>query len=207
MTHPKLKKLDVSRCNLDRPGLHGLPSLTHARLSRNTIRMLPDRIFTKNRELGFLYLNANSIEHLNVSTLDGLVKLQVLDLAANSLEAIHPLTFHENVDLKLLNLSYNTLYELPSLTSAVVSLDASSNAISSLNANFLVNMPKIRGINLSDNRIQKLPAGMKSTTLRNLDLRRNRIIEVCNDSFLQLPQLLRIDLSGAIFIYLFLCQL
>ncbi|CAK9801613.1 Insulin-like growth factor-binding protein complex acid labile subunit [Anthophora quadrimaculata] len=196
LKHLNLKKLDVSRCNLDRPGLHGLPSLTYARLSRNGIRMLPDRIFAKNRELGFLYLNANNIENLNVSTFEGLVKLQVLDLSANNLDMIHPLIFRDNVELKLLNLSYNTLYEFPNLTSTVTSLDASSNIISNLNRNFLTNMPKIRTINFSDNRLQRIPPGLKSTTLRNLDLRRNRIVDVHNDTFLHFPQLIRIDLSG-----------
>lgn len=196
LTHSKLKTLDVSRCNLDRPGLHGLPSLTQARLSRNIIHMLPDRIFAKNRELGFLYLNGNGIEKLNMSTFEGLVKLQVLDLSANYLEVIHPLTFHENVELKVLNLSYNVLYELPSLTSTVTTLDASSNLISDLDENFLENMPKIRSIILSNNQLQRFPSKLKSTSLKNLDLRRNRLVEVCNDTFLQLPQLLKIDLSG-----------
>lgn len=196
MRHLGLKKLDVSRCNLDRPGLHGFPSLTHARLSRNTIRLLPDRIFAKNRELGFLYLNANGIESLNASTFEGLVNLQVLDLSANSLEAVHPLTFHENVELKFLNLSYNALREFPNLASAVTSLDLSSNLISKLSRNSLSSMPKIRSIILSDNRLQTTPSGLKSTTLKNLDLRRNRLVQLSNDTLLQLPQLIRIDLSG-----------
>ncbi|XP_017789812.1 PREDICTED: insulin-like growth factor-binding protein complex acid labile subunit [Habropoda laboriosa] len=196
LKHLKLKKLDVSRCNLDRPGLHGLPSLTHARLSHNIIRMLPDRIFAKNRELSFLYLNTNAIENLNASAFEGLVKLQVLDLSVNNLDMIHPLIFHENVELKLLNLSYNTLHEFPNLTSAVTSLDASSNEISNMNGNFLANMPKVRSINFSDNRLERIPPGLKSTTLRNLDLRRNRIVDVHKDTFLHLPQLIRIDLSG-----------
>ena len=161
--------------------------------------MLPDRIFAKNRKLGFLYLNANGIEKLNMSTFEGLVKLQVLDLSANYLEVIHPLTFHENVELKVLNLSYNVLYELPSLMSTVTTLDASSNLISDLDENFLVNMPKIRSVILNNNQLQKFPSKLKSTSLKNLDLRRNRLVEVCNDTFLELPQLLRIDLSGANF--------
>ncbi|XP_029048985.2 uncharacterized protein LOC114878884 [Osmia bicornis bicornis] len=196
LQHTKLKKLDVSGCNLDRPGLHGLPFLTHARLSRNRICMLPGRIFAKNRELGFLYLNSNGIGSLNTSTFDGLVKLQVLDLSANSIEMIHPLTFHENVELKSLNLSFNNLYELPNLTSFVTSLDASSNGIVKLADNFLSNMPKIRSINLSDNRLERIPSTLKSTTLKNLGLHGNRIMEVDNDTFLQLPQLIRIELSG-----------
>ncbi|CAL7943810.1 unnamed protein product [Xylocopa violacea] len=196
LTHQKLKKLDVTRCNLDRPGLHGFPSLTSARLSRNSIRILPDRIFAKNRELGFLYLNANDIEVLSANTFEGLVKLQVLDLSYNSLTTINSLGFHENVQLKLLNLSHNMLDDLPNLTTTVSMLDASFNVISNLNENFLANMPNIRSIILSDNRLLSIPTAMKSTTLKNFDLRRNRITDVRNDTFLRMPQLLRIDLSG-----------
>ncbi|XP_076639575.1 uncharacterized protein LOC143351663 isoform X1 [Colletes latitarsis] len=196
LNHLKLKKFDVSNCNLDRPGLHGFPSLTHARLARNTIRLLPDRIFAKNRELGFLYLNANGLEHLNASTFEGLVKLQVLDLSANNLETIDPLAFHENLELKMLNLSYNNVYEFPNLTSSASSLDMSSNQISKLSNNFLTNMPKIRSIILSDNQLERIPPTLSSTTLKNLDLKRNRLVGLDNDTFLHLPQLIRIDLSG-----------
>lgn len=196
LTHPKLRKLDASRCNLDRPGLHGFPSLTHARLTRNAIRILPDRIFARNRQLGFLYLNGNRLETLTASTFEGLVKLQTLDLSANNLEEIHPYTFHENIELKTLNLSYNAFYELPKLTTAAITLDASSNLINRLNENLFANMPRLKSIDLSDNRIQKIPLGLKSTTLRNFDLRANRIVELANDTFLQLTQLRSIDISG-----------
>ncbi|XP_076662078.1 uncharacterized protein LOC143365619 [Halictus rubicundus] len=196
LTHPKLKKLDVTRCNLDRPGLHGFPLLTHARLSRNTISMLPDRIFAKNRELGFLYLNGNNVENLNASTFEGLVKLQMLDLSGNNLREVHPLTFHENIDLKLLNLSYNVLDKFPRLTSAVSILDMSSNLIEKLDDNFLWDMPRVRSVILSDNKLETIPTQIKSTTLKNLDMRRNRLVGLDNNTFLHLPQLIRVDLSG-----------
>ncbi|XP_076303588.1 uncharacterized protein LOC143221868 [Lasioglossum baleicum] len=196
LTHPKLKKLDVARCNLDRPGLHGFPLLTHARLSRNIINMLPDRIFAKNRELGFLYLNENNLENLNASTFEGLVKLQMLDLSRNNLREVHPLTFHENIDLKLLNLSYNILDKFPRLMSAVNILDVSSNFIETLDDHFLWDMPKVKSVILSDNKLETIPSQIKSTTLKNLDMKRNRLVTLNNDTFLHLPQLIRVDLSG-----------
>lgn len=196
LIHPKLKKLDVSKCNLDRPGLHGFPSLSQARLSYNLINLLPDRIFAKNRELGFLYLNGNGVENLNASTFEGLVKLQVLDLSENSLRTIHQLSFHENIELKMLNLSYNSLYEFPNITSAITLLDVTSNVIEQINGNFLTNMPKIRSIIMSDNKLETIPDKLMSTSLKNLDLRRNRLVELHNDTFLYLSQLIRVDLSG-----------
>ncbi|XP_072742539.1 uncharacterized protein [Anoplolepis gracilipes] len=196
LQHPKLKRLDVSRCNLDRPGLHGFPSLTHVYLSRNTIHILPDNIFVKNKQLTHLYLNANNLERLNASTFDGLIKLQTLDLSANNLENIYPLTFQDNIDLRLLNLSYNSLHRFPDLSSLVTSLDLSFNLISRFNANSLENMPRIRNLNLRDNQLQLLPHGLKSKTLIILNVQRNRLVELHNDSFAELPSLQKIDLSG-----------
>ncbi|KAL6434261.1 hypothetical protein ACFW04_005997 [Cataglyphis niger] len=196
LQHPKLKRLDVSRCNLDRPGLHGFPSLTHVHLSHNTIHILPDRIFAKNKQLMHLHLNANSLERLNASTFDGLMKLQTLDLSANNLEDIPSMTFQENIDLRLLNLSYNSLRQFPDFLSFVTSLDLSFNLISHFNANSLENMPRIRSLNLRNNQLQLFPRGLKSKTLKVLDVQRNRLVELHNDSFAELPSLQKIDLSG-----------
>lgn len=196
LQHPKLKRLDVSRCNLDRPGLHGLPLLTHAHLSRNMIRILPDRIFAKNKQLTHLYLNANNLERLNASTFEGLMKLQLLDLSANNLEDIHRLAFQENMDLRLLNLSYNTFYRFPHLSCLVTSLDLSFNLISRFEADSLEDMPRIRNLILKDNQLQLLPRGLRSATLKILDVQRNRLVELHNNSFIGIPSLQKIDLSG-----------
>ncbi|XP_015188547.1 PREDICTED: leucine-rich repeat-containing protein 15 [Polistes dominula] len=196
LQHLNLKQLDVSNCNLDRPGLHGLPSLTHARLSRNTIRLLPNRIFAKNRQLTHLYLNSNGIEHLNISTFEGLVKLNHLDLSMNALEFIHSSTYFDNVELKSVNLSYNSLYQFPNLTSRLTSLDLSYNFIETLKSNSLNGMPKIKSLNLNDNRLQRLPNGLQSLTLTRLNIRRNRLMELNNSSFAELPELEQIDISG-----------
>ncbi|XP_078039706.1 uncharacterized protein LOC144471491 isoform X2 [Augochlora pura] len=196
LTHGNLRKLNVTRCNLDRPGLHGLPSLTHARLAGNMIKLLPDRIFAWNRELGFLYLSGNGVENLNSSTFEGLVKLQVLDLSENDLREIHPMTFQDNVELKLLNLSYNILNEVPRLVSGITHLDLSWNMIGSLDENFLTDLSRIRSLVMSDNNLETVPSNIRSITLRNLDLRRNRLVRLKNDTFTHLPQLIRVDLSG-----------
>jgi len=170
--------------------------LTHARLSRNTIRILPDRIFAKNKQLTHLYLNANNLERLNASTFEGLVKLQLLDLSANNLEQVHRQAFQENIDLRFLNLSYNTLHVFPCLSCLVTSLDLSFNFISRLEADSLDDMPRIRSLNLKDNQLQLLPRGLRSAMLKVLDVQRNRLVELHNNSFTGLPSLQKIDLSG-----------
>ncbi|XP_012215058.2 leucine-rich repeat-containing protein 15 isoform X1 [Linepithema humile] len=197
LQHLKLKRLDVSRCNLDRPGLHGLPALTQARLSHNAIRLLPDRIFTRNRQLTHLYLNANSLERLNASTFQGLMKLQTLDLSANNLVEVHKQAFQNNINLKLVNLSYNSLHQFPDLAATfLATLDLSFNLINRLKANSLENLPMIVNLNLRDNQLQALPRGLQSTTLKVLNVQRNRLVELHNSSFSELPSLQKIDLSG-----------
>lgn len=196
LQHLKLKRLDVSRCNLDRPGLHGFPSLMQARLSRNTIRILPDRIFAKNKQLTHLYLNANNLERLNASTFEGLMKLQVLDLSANSFGEVQRLAFQDNIDLRVLNFSYNSLHRFPDLLSLVTTLDLSFNLINRFRADSLEDMPRIRSLNLKDNHLQSLPRGLSSKTLKILDVQRNRLLELHNDSFIKLPSLQKLDLSG-----------
>ncbi|XP_046818688.1 protein artichoke [Vespa crabro] len=196
LQHLNLRQLDVSNCNLDRPGLHGLPLLTHARLSRNVIRLLPNRIFARNRQLTHLFLNSNGIEHLNISTFEGLVKLHHLDLSANALELINSSMFFDNIELKSLNLSYNNLYQFPNVTSALTSLDLSFNFIETFERNSLNRMSKIKSLNLSDNWLQRLPNGLQSSTLTMLNIRRNRLMELNNSSFVELPALERIDVSG-----------
>ncbi|XP_011147034.1 insulin-like growth factor-binding protein complex acid labile subunit [Harpegnathos saltator] len=196
MQHPRLKRLDVSRCRLDRPGLHGLPSLTYVRLSHNAISMLPARIFAKNKQLVQLYMDVNHLQNINISTFEGLTKLQMLDLSMNGINFVHELALRENINLKILNLSYNELQTLPRLTTTTMSLDVSFNKISKLRANSLEDMSRIRNLILKNNELQVLPRHLKAETLRILDLQRNRLVGLHNTSFVDLPSLRQIDLSG-----------
>lgn len=196
LTHSKLKRLDVSRCNLDRPGLHGLPQLTYAKLSRNLIRILPDKIFAKNGELQYIFLAGNGLDQLNKSAFAGLVKLEFLDLSSNSLHDVHWTAFVENINLKLLNLSHNSLLQFPNLTSSTTLLDLSANLINDFKSNALTNMPKLKTLDLSNNRVDEIPDQLESLSLIILSLRQNRIIQLSNRSFELLPALERLDLSG-----------
>uniref|UniRef100_A0ABD2VTC6 Leucine-rich repeat and WD repeat-containing protein 1 LRR domain-containing protein n=1 Tax=Trichogramma kaykai TaxID=54128 RepID=A0ABD2VTC6_9HYME len=194
--HPKLQKLDVSRCNLDRPGLYGFPALTYARLSGNAIYMLPDRIFAKNRELTHLFLDGNHLERLNKSTFANLSKLQVLDLSSNGLKSVPNTAFRENIELQFLNLSDNFMTEFPKLFTSAMSLDLSSNRIQHIEPNSLSAATRLFHLNLSKNLIEEMPSGLDSSNLRSLILRSNRISSLDNVSMSNLPELEKLDLSG-----------
>lgn len=196
LRHPKLQKLDVSRCNLDRPGLHGLPSLEYAWLTSNQIKMLPDKIFAKNRELTRLFLNQNQMQSLNKSTFAYLSKLEVLDLSRNFLKSVPSDVFRDNVELHFLNLSHNNFKDFPVLSGTVVSLDVSSNYISRIENDNLNGLPRILHVNVANNYITEVPKKLVSASLRSFILKINKITNLNNVSMKGLPELEKLDLSG-----------
>ncbi|KAJ8669921.1 hypothetical protein QAD02_001180 [Eretmocerus hayati] len=196
LRHSKLRKIDVSSCNLDRPGLHGLPQLNYARLSNNQIRCLPDRIFAKNRELTHLFLDLNYLKSLNRSSFASLEKLQILDLSANGLKEVQSTVFRDNIELQFLNLSDNQLEEFPKLSSSLISLDLSSNLIDHIDSNSLLELPRLYHLNLYKNLIKEMPSALKSSSLKSLILKRNSIKSFDGVSLSYLPELERLDLSG-----------
>lgn len=195
LRHRKLKRLDVTNCNLDRPGIHELPSLTHVQLSHNGIHILPDRIFAKNRPLTHLYLDNNRISHLNKSSFSGLLNLRILDLSNNQLEFIHWSIFRDSMILSVLNLSSNNIKIIGNLTTSALTVDLSANLISEILANSLINMPKLRTLNLSDNIIETI-VRLESMTMRILELKRNRLVQLTVNMFKGLPEIVKIDVSG-----------
>ncbi|XP_008556456.1 leucine-rich repeat-containing G-protein coupled receptor 5 isoform X1 [Microplitis demolitor] len=197
LTHDKLKRIDVSKCNLDRPGLHGLPSLTHAILSHNTIRLLPDRIFSRNKKLTRLYLNNNGLMQVNQSSFAGLPELDILDLSNNNFKYLPWNLLRDNVDLRLVNLSYNNIKEMPkNFTTSALIIDLSYNLIEYIPKESLSQMPALKIFDLSKNRLESFASGLESQTLQSLNLEGNRLTRLSNDSFAYLPSLDNINLSG-----------
>ncbi|KAK0095418.1 hypothetical protein PV326_008425 [Microctonus aethiopoides] len=197
LRHNKLKRLDVTGCNLDRPGVHGLPSLTHAKFSKNVIRFLPDRIFSKNKMLTHLYLNENALSRLNASSFAGLPKLEVLDLSGNIIENLPETLLNDNIYLRIFNLSYNDIKSIPkTFPNSAIVFDLSSNLITNIPTDILINMPRIKNFNLSKNRLEFFNSGLSSTSLKTLNLEGNRLVKLTNESFVNLSALTELDLSG-----------
>ncbi|MHA1989891.1 MAG: leucine-rich repeat domain-containing protein [Candidatus Hodarchaeales archaeon] len=88
-------------------GLFKLNNLIDLNLGDNEIIELPSQ-FSKLNNLRELYLMGNQIE--NISTLNGLIKLEALDLSGNYLTFI-PKNIKELINLKYLNLKYNPSLE------------------------------------------------------------------------------------------------
>ncbi|XP_063971814.1 toll-like receptor 6 [Diachasmimorpha longicaudata] len=197
LKHNVLKKLDASGCNLDRPGIHGLPSLTHVILSRNVIRFLPDRIFSKNSDLIDLNLSGNGLARVNASSFVGMPRLEHLDLSGNNLEILQTSTFRDNVQLKTLNLSYNDMRNFPrGLSTSVINLDLSANLIEEVPKDSLMNMWRLSHLDLSKNRLESFDTQVTSKTSTFLNLEGNRLTKLSNHSFNNLPKLNTLDLSG-----------
>lgn len=197
MRHEKLKRFDASGCNLDRPGLQFFPSLTQAILSRNVIRFLPDKIFSRNKMLIYLALDGNGLNQVNGSSFTGMPALETLDLSSNSLSILPPGLFKDSINMRLLNLSNNEIRLFPdNFTLSAMTLDLSINLIESIDEKNIKNMPRIRSLNLAKNRLISFAADLESKTLKSLSLEGNRISKLTNKSFSNLPALVEVDLSG-----------
>lgn len=80
----------------------------------------------------------------------------------------------------------------------VMSLDLTGNNIENVPREYLTDMPRLRTLNLSDNQLEGVCDKFESETLKTLIIRRNRLVQLANNSFADLPALQKLDLSGTL---------
>lgn len=197
VTSESLQFINLSYCNMEHVELQGFPGLKYASLGFNMIKTLNQNSFAHNTELETLDLTMNSLTFVNVSTFRDLKKLQELDLSYNVLSAIDRELFKQNTALTVINLSQNYIAKLPRLVAqSVVKLNFSRCEIMYLDPNTLSAMPMLVELDLSYNILPEFPPKLESETLQDLNLANNRIVNVRNTSFLNLPDLTRLNLVG-----------
>lgn len=116
-------------------------------------------------------------------------------MSNNQLEFIHWSIFRDSMILSVLNLSSNNIKIIGNLTTSALTVDLSANLISEILANSLINMPKLRTLNLSDNIIETI-VRLESMTMKILELKRNRLVQLTVNMFKGLPEIVKIDVSG-----------
>ena len=124
----------------------------------------------------YLNLSNNSISRVTPSDFQNLTKLEVLDLSFNIINFIHPNSFTTLMRLKSVNFTQNHLLELSNsflMSSSVVYLAFSHNRIQSVSACWECDLPNLRAIDLSFNKIRSLPKMSKSNTFFSLSLEGN----------------------------------
>jgi hypothetical protein len=90
----------------------GLKNLEVIHLSDNSLKTVPDRIFSHTPKLEYLSLDYNKIESLSGNSLVGLVNLQKLYLDNNVISNIPTNLFQDLIELYEIDLSNNKLTEL-----------------------------------------------------------------------------------------------
>ena len=120
-----------------------------------------------------LNLSMNKIVILEEKAFDGLGQLKVLDLRLNQLKSLHPDLISKLSSLMLLDLSFN----------AILSLDG-------------IMLPaSLIKVNIMNNRLTQFPNSFSESKVQIIDLGRNEIDVLNNDTFTNISSLRNLDLS------------
>ncbi|NXW04740.1 LRC32 protein, partial [Fregetta grallaria] len=161
------------------------------------------------KELGqgvkYLELSNNFIQNLSGSHMPGFGQLEYLDVCFNQLEAISATTLAQLPQLRSLLLGSNHLDrnylangQAFHLLRNIEVLDLSANNLESHMAGWYVsNLTRLRMLDLSGNKMTRLPAGIFWSTprLRELDLSDNYIMEIEEGAFEALKELEVVNLA------------
>ncbi|XP_064417140.1 leucine-rich repeat-containing G-protein coupled receptor 5 isoform X2 [Latimeria chalumnae] len=203
------------------PALSSLSSLQAMTLALNKIGHIPDHAFRNLSSLVVLHLHNNRIHSLGKKSFDGLHSLETLDLNYNNLDefptAIRTLkhlkelhffdnpiqlvgksTFQHLPELRTLSLNGATeITEFPDLTgtTSLESLTLTGAQITSLPKTLCEQLPSLQVLDLSYNLLQDLPSFNGCQKLQKIDLHHNKIGEIRDHVFQQLPALRSLDLS------------
>ncbi|KAM6413297.1 transforming growth factor beta activator LRRC32-like [Rhynochetos jubatus] len=161
------------------------------------------------KELGqgvkYLELSNNFIQNLSGTHMPGFGQLEYLDMCFNQLEAVSAMTLAQLPQLRSLLLGSNRLdrnYHANGqafhLLRNIEILDLSANNLESHMAGWYVsNLTRLRTLNLSRNKMTRLPAGIfwSMPRLRELDLSNNYIMEIEEGAFEALEELEVVNLA------------
>ncbi|NWR68661.1 LRC32 protein, partial [Centropus unirufus] len=153
----------------------------------------------------YLELSNNFIQNLSDSSMPGFGQLEYLDMSFNQLEAVSDTSLAQLPRLRSLLLGSNHLdrnyrangQALRPLRSIEV-LDLSANNLESHMAGWYIsNLTTLRTLDLSENKMIRLPAGIFWSTprLRELHLGNNYIMEIEEGAFEALEELEVVDLA------------
>ncbi|XP_069401149.1 leucine-rich repeat-containing G-protein coupled receptor 6 isoform X2 [Ovis canadensis] len=198
-----------------------LRALQAVTLALNRIGRVPDYAFWNLSSLVVLHLHNNRIQHLGAHSFEGLRSLESLDLNYNQLHEfpvairtlgrLQELHFYDNPiqfvgrsafrhlpGLHTLSLNGATdIQEFPDLrgTTSLETLTLTGAGLQRLPPGMCQQLPRLRVLELSHNRIERLPSLRGCQKLEEIGLQHNRIWEVRADTFRELTFLRSLDLS------------
>lgn len=185
------------------PGLlEGLARLEVLDLSQNelTSTWINRDTFGGLMRLVVLNLGSNALTSIDASVFRGLYSLQILNLEHNAIATIANNAFADLKNLHALTLSHNRLKSVDTfhLSELYVlnQLFLDSNLIAAVDGRAFENITNLSDLSLNDNLLTEVPRGLqKLRQLKSLDLGKNRIQTIANNSFAGLDQLLGLRLT------------
>ncbi|XP_054432496.1 leucine-rich repeat-containing G-protein coupled receptor 6 [Pteronotus mesoamericanus] len=192
--------LHLHNNRIQRLGTHsfeGLRSLETLDLNHNELHEFPVAIRTLGRlqELGF---HNNNIRAIPEKAFTGNPLLQAIHFYDNPIQSVGRSAFQHLPRLHTLSLNGATdIQEFPDLkgTTSLEALTLTRAGIRLLPPGMCQQLPRLRVLELSHNRIEELPSLHRCQKLEEIGLQHNRIWEVRADTFRQLSALRALDLS------------
>ena len=179
---------------------YGLRKLESLELRRNFISSLPENCFTHLQSLEVLDLGKNRISDISPDAFVGLSELRVLKLDDNNLNRI-PDGLQHLTGLAELHLSRNKIRIVPDAALMLPSLsllDLSSNKIEKVHEKSFQELGNLRTMKVQDNSLYEVPntALAPLNSLEILLIGQNMFGRLQKNSFAELPQLKKLDISG-----------
>lgn len=175
VTSESLKRIDLSRCNMDDIELTGFPNLVTIILRGNLITHLNRKSFENNLILENIDLSYNAITNVSSGSFRDLKYLKNLDLSFNMIRRVEKDTFKHNELLTSINLSRNYVDRLNRFVAkSLTHLNMSWCEIMTIDLDAFAEMPEIIDLDLSNNLFTYLPSSLRSDTMQSLNLERCR---------------------------------
>lgn len=171
VTSTSVKRIDLSRCNMDGIELNGFPNLMTAILNRNLINKVKRESFESNKFLENIDLSANAITHISSTSFRELSHLKVLDISYNMIRRIERDTFKDNELLTSINLGRNVIERFSRIAvKSLTHLNMSWCEVLKIDIDAFNDMPELINLDLSNNLFSEFPVTLQSSTLQTLDL-------------------------------------
>lgn len=175
VTSPTMRRIDLSKCNMDSVELRGFPNLTTVILRGNLINQLTANSFENNSMIENLDLSYNAINQIELESFYVLKHLRLLDLSFNMIRRIEGDTFKRNLFLTVVNLSRNYIERFQRINSlSLTYMNLSWCEILIIADDALNSLPELIELDLSNNLFSEFPIALHSNTLQILDLSRCR---------------------------------
>lgn len=170
-----LRKIDLSKCNMNAVELNGFPNITSVNLNGNLITELHDDTFKNNILIENLDLSSNAISRISLMAFQWLKRLRNIDLSLNMIRQIDTNTFNFNQQIASINLSRNFIDRFRHFASkSLTYLNMSRCEITKIDDNALKDLPELIELDISRNWFNELPETLSSPLLQILDLSKCR---------------------------------